>query len=1074
MPEEYVPPVVAVVVTAEADDSLEACLESLEQQDYPSLDVLVIDTGATEGVTNRVAGIMPSAFVRRRPDAGGFGAAANDVLTGIEGASFFLFCRDDVALAPQALRLMVEEAFRSNAGIVGPKLVDWDSPDRLLQIGLGVTRFGAPVARIQEGELDQSQHDEVREVFAVPSACLLARVDLFAAMGGFDAEMGSYGEDVDLCWRAQLAGARVVAAPRAIVRYRQATATGSQPVGDELTIRRRNQLRTVLKNYGFVRRWLTAFQLGLLTLLDSATAPLTDRRARARAARAAWKWNLGHGRTLRDARRRLRELRQVSDRVVASRMSTRHRLHRLPSLAHGEGLALLARGDGTGVRRAGGTRRGVREPTAGTDGRAARGDRHLEVDRLTEWLLRVQHGEVQVGQAIAAIAIGLLMLLGIRDLLVGSLPVLGDLVPGPSALHLVGQWIAGRSDPGWRTTQVAPPAYGVIGLAGTILGDSSGLALRLIFLSGLVIGTIGTWRLLRDFGTSRGRIVAAVAFAGSPLVWNGLAKGDIEVSVALAGLPFVLARLGRASGLRPFVPAHGGTGRGWTRRDLAAEIAPLGLLLGVMSAIAPPVILDVGVVVVASLAASAVVGGVRPMLRSAAVGVGGLVVAFLCCLPWSITWLQGGARWSLFAGSVPPAGTGLRPADLLLGHTGPVGGWWAAAGIVAFAAFVFLWGRGPRLAWASRWWVCALCSVALAWAGSEGWLGTGGGRTAVFVAPAAVAFAACCGVGAAAFELDLRRHRFGWRQATGVLAVACLALGLIPALGALFGGRAGLPGTGFEETSSEFTSSSPPGSRVLWLGDPRALPGSSFQTTSDLSAFVTTSGLPSMATLWPTANPGPASTVTEDVAVAMAGRTLRLGALLAPEGIRFLVVPTASAPTLIGVQSPPVALPPTGLLRALEAQTDLRQLPNEAGVLVWANVAWTPADGTGTVLRSDASSGVVLRALGTAAALVVILGCLVEGVIRRRAPRRRGVEASPSGSAPDPGSTETSPTGDTVAGEPDAGEPEAGRSGAADTGAGGPDALGEATEPAQASAPDDEEPVGAAASTTRAEEGPQL
>ena len=1109
MPEEYVPPVVAVVVTAEADTWLEPCLESLEQQDYPSLDVLVIDAGTSDGVTNRVAGVMPSAFVRHRPEGASFGAAANDVLVGIEGASFFLFCHDDVALAPDAVRLMVAEAFRSNAGIVGPKLVDWDASDRLLQIGLGVSRFGASVPRIQEGELDQSQHDEVREVFAVPSACLLARVDLFAAVGGFDPEISRFGEDVDLCWRAQLAGARVVTAPRAIVRHRQASATAGGPTSDELVIRRRNEVRAVLKNYGLVRRWLTTLQLLLLTLLDSATAPLTDRRGRARAARAAWRWNLAHRRSLPEARRRLREVRQVSDRVVASRMAARDRLHRLPLPAHGEG---------TGLRRPGGVRRGAREPVLSADGRGGRGDRRLEVDKLTEWLVRVQHGEVQVGQVVAAVVLGLLMLLGTRDLLVGPLPVVGDLVPGPSAIHLLGQWIAGRSDTGWRATQVGPPAYGLVGLVGTILGNSSALALRIAFLSGLVLGTIGTWRLVRDFGSSRARIVAAVAFAGSPLVWNGLARGDVEVSVALAGLPFVLGRLARASGLRPFVPAHGAAIRGWSWRDLVADIAPLGLLLAAMSSLAPAVVLDVGVVVVASLLASVVVGGARAMLRSAAVGAGGLVAAFLCCMPWSLTWLQSGARWSLFAGSVPAAGDGSSPADLLRGHTGPVGGWWGAAGLVALAAFAFVWARGPRLAWAARWWVCALGSVLLAWVGSQGWLGTGGGMTEELVAPAAVAFAACCGIGAAAFELDLKRHRFGWRQITGVVAVGCFAVGVAPALGVLLGGRGDLPGVGFEETSSEFTTATPPGARVLWIGDPRALPGTAFQAGAGLAAFVTTSGLPSMATLWPTADPGPASVVTGDVGVAMTGGTLRLGTLLAPQGIRYVVVPTAAAPTLIGEQTPPSALPPADLLQALEAQTDLRQLPNEDGVLVWENAAWTPADGAGTVSRAGSSSGETLRALGVAGALLVILGCVAEGVVRRRGPRQRLAEATsgavvgppdsgPSASAQGPGpdgpvepteppleaeggaatdagsANEASPASEAdTAREADRGR-EAGSTGEADgapTAGLAAEANGAATtglaaeaDGAAAQPPIVEAPVGAAASLRTAEDGPE-
>ncbi len=986
MPEEYAPPVVAVVVSTASAAELDQCLGSLAAQDYPSLDVLVIDTGTGDELTSQVAMVLPGSFVRRRPEATGFAAAANDVLKGIEGASFFLFCHDDVALAPSAVRLMVEEAFRSNAGIVGPKLLDWETPDRILQIGLGVSRFGSPVARIEEGELDQAQHDEVREVFAVSSACLLARVDLFAAIGGFDAEMGAYGEDVDLCWRAQLAAARVVTAPRAVARHRQSTAAGERPIEDETAIRRRNELRAVLKNYGLPRRMTVALELAVLVVLDSLAAPLTGRRDRARAARSAWRWNIDHRRSLREARRVVHEVRQLSDRVVVSRMARRSYLHRLTDPQN--------QGDVTVARHHRGAPSGRAPADAATGAHLHRDDRSREVDKLTALYERARRGEVKSGQAVAGVVIGLLVVFGIRGLLFGQLPVIGDLVVAPSALHLLGQWVGGRTAPGWGPRQVSPSAFGLIGLVGIVLGNSSAVALKLAFLSGTVVGTIGTWRLLGDFGSPRARLVAVVVFVSSPLLWNGLGTGDIEASVALAGLPFVLRRLARASGLEPYGPPPGVPGGAWGPRALVAEIAPLGLLLAAMVALSPPVVLDVGVVVVMSLLASAAVGGWRPMLRAASVGSAGLVVAFACCLPWSVTWLQGGARWSLLSGSVSSARSALSPADLLRGHTGAIGGFWGVTGLVALAFFGFVWARGPRLAWVTRWWLCALGSVLLAWIAGEGWLGAGGGRVEVLVAPAAVAFAACSGIGVAAFERDLRRHRFGWRQVTGVLAALCLALGVAPALGVLLGGRAGMPGIGLEEASAEFTTPFPPGARVLWIGNPRALPGTAFQVGQGLAAFVTTAGLPTVDALWPAANPGPAGGVADEVISAMAGRTLRLGALVAPAGIRYIVVPTADAPALIGEQAPALALPPRGLVSALEAQSDLRQLPIDDGMLVWANARWTPRDGLGTLSRPGSSSLGVFALVGVAVGLLVICSCIVEGVVRRRRPRRAAVGAT--------------------------------------------------------------------------------
>src|SRR5581483_10971066 len=102
--DEVVPPVVAVMVTCNPGWWMEDCLESLAQQDYPALSVLVIDADSAEDPTGRVATVLPTAFVRRVHRRRGFGLAANEVLSVVEGASHFVFCHDDVILTPSAVR----------------------------------------------------------------------------------------------------------------------------------------------------------------------------------------------------------------------------------------------------------------------------------------------------------------------------------------------------------------------------------------------------------------------------------------------------------------------------------------------------------------------------------------------------------------------------------------------------------------------------------------------------------------------------------------------------------------------------------------------------------------------------------------------------------------------------------------------------------------------------------------------------------------------------------------------------------------------------------------------------------
>ena len=148
----------------------------------------VIDAGAITDPTERVAEVLPGAFVKRLDDAT-FAESANAALGTIEGAAFFLFLHDDVELRAGAVQAMVEEAFRSNAGIVGAKLVDWDDPEHLRSVGSSIDKFGFewPVAELNE--LDQGQHDAVRESFVVSTAAMLVRCDLFADLGGFSTDI---------------------------------------------------------------------------------------------------------------------------------------------------------------------------------------------------------------------------------------------------------------------------------------------------------------------------------------------------------------------------------------------------------------------------------------------------------------------------------------------------------------------------------------------------------------------------------------------------------------------------------------------------------------------------------------------------------------------------------------------------------------------------------------------------------------------------------------------------------------------------------------------------------------------
>ncbi|HUE60173.1 MAG TPA: glycosyltransferase, partial [Acidimicrobiales bacterium] len=117
-------------MTSDPGPWLEQVLSSLAAQDYPNVSVVVVDSASATDPTPLVDSVLPGAFVWRLEKRVGFGRAANQVRQLVQGASHYLLCHDDVILAPDAVRLLLEEAFRSNSAITSPKYLQWDSPDR--------------------------------------------------------------------------------------------------------------------------------------------------------------------------------------------------------------------------------------------------------------------------------------------------------------------------------------------------------------------------------------------------------------------------------------------------------------------------------------------------------------------------------------------------------------------------------------------------------------------------------------------------------------------------------------------------------------------------------------------------------------------------------------------------------------------------------------------------------------------------------------------------------------------------------------------------------------------------------
>jgi GT2 family glycosyltransferase len=951
-----VPAVVAVVVTAEPGPWLEDALASLAAQDYDELSVLVLAAGDDEEeVVDRVGRVLPDAFVRHLPGRPGYGDAVNQALGMVEGATFFLLCHDDVALDPSAVHVLVEESFRSNAGVVSPKFVNWDDPRILLHVGMGCDKTGAVVDRVVEGEVDHGQHDGVRDVFVAPGGCMLVRADLLRELNGFDAGIVAFGEDLDLSWRSQVAGSRVVVAPAARVRHREAVAGGLEPLsargpgqgGHHVTmqmLQRRHELRVVLKCYTRFHLVRVLPQAALLALGEMVVAVLAGDGTRVRAVFGAWSWNARRRTELKSLRRELAERRLFPDSEVR-RLQLRGsaRLSRYLNRLSYQGLDAA-----NAVTTSDPDRAEVAQLT-GSVGLAFSEDSSFDdLDDLgrrsgrDRFGRRVRVAPLSTGrQRVVAVVLALLVIaLGTRDLFFGTLPLVGQLAPLPAWSTAWHHFFSGWQSIGVGTTAPAAPAFGVLGIVGTVFFGAMGTLQRVLLIGCIPVGAVGVSRFMRPIVSPRARVVAIISYLGLALPYGALATGRWDGLVAYAAFPFVALRLARAAGVPPFEVQPGPKWR--TRRS--GQIVVLGAIMAATAGFAPAILPLVLLTALTWALGSVLVGTPEASGRVLVVAVGSLGVALLLTAPWVIgTTLAGRASLSIFGLPGSPA-TAPGWGEVLRFAVGPAArspiGWL----MVAAALLPLLIGRGRRLVWAARLWVMACASWGLAFFAYRGDMGLFAPSGPVALAPAALAVAACIGLGISAFENDLSGREFGWRQLASGAALLCAGIGLLPVAASAVGGRWDMPSSGMEQPLAFLAHPrSVEVSRVLWLGNPRALPAGGWSVEPGLSFALTPESLPDTTQVFTPAGAGAASQVADAIRLVASGGTVHLGRLLAPAGVRYVVLVDGLAPSTVGTQTPSVSVPPpAGLQQDLLEQGDLQVVPGEVGVQVYANGEHVP------------------------------------------------------------------------------------------------------------------------------------
>ena len=190
------PSVLVVLVAKDGAEWLPQCLMALSRQTHPRIGVLAIDNASADRSSELLTSALGADRVVELEHNVGFAGAVTRALDSAMArqADYLLLLHDDTVLAPDAVASLVEAAERiDGAGVVGPKILDWDRHAVILDIGQSTDRFGFPYSPLEDGEIDQGQYDRIREVVFVSSCAMLVSRSLLERLGGPDERFSQIG-----------------------------------------------------------------------------------------------------------------------------------------------------------------------------------------------------------------------------------------------------------------------------------------------------------------------------------------------------------------------------------------------------------------------------------------------------------------------------------------------------------------------------------------------------------------------------------------------------------------------------------------------------------------------------------------------------------------------------------------------------------------------------------------------------------------------------------------------------------------------------------------------------------------
>ncbi len=219
------PSVAIVILNWNGKNFLQQFLPSVLKTTYANHKIIVADNASTDDSVFFLQEDYPQVQLIFLQENFGYAKGYNQALKQVE-ADYFVLLNSDVEVTPTWVEPVIEllESDKA-AACCQPKILSYHQKQNFEYAGAAggwIDAYGYPFARgriFDVCEADEGQYNVNQKIFWASGAALFIRRQVFEQLNGLDETFFAHMEEIDLCWRAQLAGHIIYCCPQSVVYH---------------------------------------------------------------------------------------------------------------------------------------------------------------------------------------------------------------------------------------------------------------------------------------------------------------------------------------------------------------------------------------------------------------------------------------------------------------------------------------------------------------------------------------------------------------------------------------------------------------------------------------------------------------------------------------------------------------------------------------------------------------------------------------------------------------------------------------------------------------------------------------